>query len=772
MKIEAVPEGPFGPARLPLSDEECDALLARHGVTEAGRERVHVIRHSPPERRVRPGAGRVTGSYPSQKMGATREFESSIELAAMMKFERDPNVAEFYAQPKGTLSLMYPGKNERKVRTQHTVDFLIISESYVGYVECKPEETLVKLAERQPGRWQRDEDDAWRSAPAEESAARFGLGYRIESSRTIRWTLEENAEVLRPFLDPRFPFPDDRTVDAILSLVSRHVGVTLQELVDKTGDADAVQALIAHGRVFVDLDRRPLRQPDEVLVFSDASVARVWKAARASIPEWVESSAAALGLSDPATQILEGSSEEDLAVALKRYEAIRLVLHRECRALEVAGIAPRTVYSWTSAYRRAERDFNCGFIGLLPGTARRGNRTDRLGPEFRDVMLRTAKEFYATATSPTKLGAYTYFVGECRKESLVECSYYHFGRFLNSLPGPWQTSRRKGRKAAVAAAPTIPVARPMLSKDGLGPGDVLHIDHTQLDIFLRLYSPTTGVEVVLERPWLTIAFCAWSRRVLGYYLTFDAPSYMACMMVIRALVHHVHVLPRVVMVDHGSEFKSVAFDQLCAAFVMEKRLRPPSEPKYGAPCERMFGTTNTGFVYLLSGNTQNLRDPRGMSSEVDPRRHALWTLPELTKRLEDFLYSRYDTLRHEALSGSTPRQCYEAGLTAVGIRRPREVEYDRRLFLLTLPPARRGTAKVRPGKGIQVDNDVYNAPGLRRYDGTYVPVRVDPDDASHVFVTVGGTEGWVECRSRHFGVLQGRSLKEVRAASMAICAFQ
>lgn len=767
MKTEVVPAGPFGPVRPPLSEEECDAHLTRHGVTDAGRERVDRIRHSRPERRVRPGPGRFTGSYPSQKMGANREYESSIELAAMMQFERDPAVAEYYAQPKGTLPLVYAGRNGRKVRTQHTVDFFVISESYVGYVECKSEDKLVKLAESRPGRWQRDEDGVWRSAPAEESAALVGLGYRIQSSSAINWTLLENAEVLAPFLHPRDLFPDDRTVDKILSLVSREPGVTLEELVHKSGDADAVQALIAHGRVYVDLGRRPLHQSHEVPVFLDESLARAWEAARASIPEWVQSSAGASRVPDAASEVLEGSSPKEREVALARYEAIRPVLLGECRAEEVPGVARRTLYSWIRAYRDAERDFNCGYVGLVPQFGLRGNRIDRLGAELRRVMLRTATEFYATAKSPTKQGAYGYFVGECQDESLIPSSYFHFCLYLNAQPGPWRVGRRKGRKAAIASAPTIPAARITLGKDGVGPGDVLHIDHTQLDVVLRLRLPS-GVEVALERPWLTIAYCSWSRRVLGHYLSFDKPSYMACMMVIRAVVHRVGVVPRVVVVDHGAEFKSVAFDQLCAAYVIEKRLRPPGEPRYGAPCERMFGTTNTGFVYLLSGNTQNLRDPRGMSAEVDPRRHALWSLPELARRLEDFFFSRYETLGHEALSGLTPRQRYESGLTDVGTRRPRRVEYDRKLFLLTLPPAPRGTAKVRPGTGIQVGCFVYNAPGLGRWAGRRVPVRVDPDDASHVFVPVGGSEGWIECRSRHYATLKGRSVKEVRTASIAL----
>jgi hypothetical protein len=49
------------------------------------------------------------------------------------------------------------------------------------------------------------------------------------------------------------------------------------------------------------------------------------------------------------------------------------------------------------------------------------------------------------------------------------------------------------------------------------PWDVVHIDHTLAD--LELVDEQTGIN--LGRPWLSIAFDAYSRRVLSFYLTFD-----------------------------------------------------------------------------------------------------------------------------------------------------------------------------------------------------------------------------------------------------------
>ncbi|HEU5377737.1 MAG TPA: hypothetical protein VFV38_20110 [Ktedonobacteraceae bacterium] len=58
------------------------------------------IRSSPPARRVRGRASKVSGRYPSMKMGCTIQFESlHVELWAIYAMERDNAVLEYYDQP-------------------------------------------------------------------------------------------------------------------------------------------------------------------------------------------------------------------------------------------------------------------------------------------------------------------------------------------------------------------------------------------------------------------------------------------------------------------------------------------------------------------------------------------------------------------------------------------------------------------------------------------------------------------------------------------------
>ena len=77
----------------------------------------------------------------------------------------------------------------------------------------------------------------------------------------------------------------------------------------------------------------------------------------------------------------------------------------------------------------------------------------------------------------------------------------------------------------------------------------------------------------------------------------------------------------------------------------------------------------------------------------------------------------------------------------------------------------RGTAKIVPGKGVQIHylfywSDVFRDPEMERQN---VPVRYDPFDAGTSYAFVKGQ--WTECHSEHYVVFQGRSEKEVMLAS-------
>lgn len=257
---------------------------------------------------------------------------------------------------------------------------------------------------------------------------------------------------------------------------------------------------------------------------------------------------------------------------------------------------------------------------------------------------------------------------------------------------------------------------------------------------------------------------AFSRRLLAIFLTFDSPSYRSCMMVLRECVRCHGRFPQSLVVDGGKEFGSVYFDTLLARFECPKKTRPPAKARFGSVCERLFGTSNTRFIHNLAGNTQIMKNIRQVTKDVDPKRHAEWTLAELYGCLSQWAYEIYDTIPHPAL-GQSPREAFAVGVAQSGIRPHRTVAYDEDFRLWTLPTTARGQARVVPSKGVKLNHVFYWAAALRdpEVERMLVPVRYDPYDAGVAYAFVRNR--WVQCVSEHYSALRGKSERELMQAT-------
>lgn len=265
-----------------------------------------------------------------------------------------------------------------------------------------------------------------------------------------------------------------------------------------------------------------------------------------------------------------------------------------------------------------------------------------------------------------------------------------------------QRLKRQGRRSAYALEPFYFELELKTPRHGDRPFEIGHIDHTELDV--ELVCSRTGR--VLGRPWVTLLIDAYSRRVPAAYLTFDPPSYRSCMMVLRECVRRHKRLPQIVVVDGGKEFGSTYFEALLANYQCMKKVRPGAKPRFGSLCERVFGVSNTQFVYTLRGNTQIMRNVRQVTKSVNPKELATWSLAELHGRLCEYLYEVYDTAEHPAL-GQSPRAAFLTRLAETGERQHRMVPYDEEFLIFTLPTTTRGTAKVVGGKGVKIRHVYY-----------------------------------------------------------------
>ena len=735
-----------------LSAHEVDRLCERLGLSGEARAIVEAIRSLPPSRRVRSAAGNVSVRYPSRKMGVTIQAESHrVELAGLYEYEHDQQVLEFYDQPPA-IKLIYQAKNGRQAGVWHTPDYFVLRGDRIGWEEWKTDAALGRLSENMPHRYCRDAVGHWRCPPGERFAAQFGLLYRLRCSSEIDWVLQRNLRFLNDYLIKPPPV-EQHTAEMVLALVKEQPGVQLATLLETLGDAyaDDLYVLIAMGRINVDLHAAALAEPQQVQLFPDQETASAY----GLVCKGRDSASGALA---EMPQQLAEANPADLREANRRHAIITPYLTGVDVPAPVA--SPRTIRRWLAQWRLAEQGDGCGYLGLLPKWRQRGNRAHKLPEATLTLLDEFLTSEYETLKQKRKFVVYAALQRACEGRGLIAPSYPTFVRYANQRPRQQQVARRQGPRAAAEAAPCYWELNLTTPRHGDRPFELAHLDHTQLDV--ELVCSPTGRN--LGRPWATFLSDAFSRRLLAVCLTFDSPSYRSCMLALRECVRRYERLPEAIVVDGGPEFESVYFETLLARYGCTKKTRPGGRPRFGSVCERLFGTTNTRFVHTLAGNTQLTRNPGKVTKSVNPKGQACWTLAALATRLCEWAYEVYDTLEHPAL-GQSPREAFAAGLQISGLRPQRHIAYDEDFRMLTLPTTQKGTAKLRPGRGIKVNylyywSDAFLDPDV---EGTQLPVRYDPFDAGLAYAFI--RKRWVRCISEHHARFAGRSEREIQLAS-------
>ncbi len=115
---------------------------------------------------------------------------------------------------------------------------------------------------------------------------------------------------------------------------------------------------------------------EEVVLACDGQMVRLTRAAlegclrRGEITQ--TSKAATPGSNGELHELLKQASPSDLAVATRRHELLK-----DSVVARAAHIRPRTLRRWRRAYREAEETCGHGLVGLLPNIKNRGNRTPR-----------------------------------------------------------------------------------------------------------------------------------------------------------------------------------------------------------------------------------------------------------------------------------------------------------------------------------------------------------------------------------------------------------
>jgi putative transposase len=747
----------------PLDGIALQAYFRRLGIGHETQELLTQIRLSPPSRTPSARRGNMPVWYPSKKMQCIIKAESAkVEFAFLLEAEHADDVLEFWDQPP-PIPLEYQDRRGRLQQPLHTADYFVFRQQSAGYEECKPVDELTRLAEIQPKRYQRDDQGTWRCPPGEAFAATYGLTYRVRASDQISWAAQDNWLYLDDYYqDLERLAVSEAELTLLWQIVDDHPGLSLKDLreaVQEVG-SDRINIAIAQHALYVDLAAHRLTEPWHTPVWRSRQIALAHASKHAPGQEVAVRSEQESLLTPEGRELLDQASEADLATAVFRNRVIHPEHYDDDEQRLQTGsqetVPARTKRRWRQRYHEAETRYGSGFLGLLPQYAHCGGNR-QIADSVVNLIHEVLETHYDTITQKPKRGAYGEYLKRSEEGHLAPVSERTFyAEALRHKTKYEQVVARQGTRAAYPFKDYVRAETKTISRHGDYAWSLAHIDHTELD--LMLCDSRTGQP--LGKCWLTLLTLAHPRRIAAFYLTFDEPSYRSCMMTLRLCVKRYGRLPSAIVVDGGPEFASVYFEQLLALYRVRKHQRPAAEPRFGSPQERLFGTLDTEFLYHLLGNTQALRVPRQLARATDPRLQAVWTLPKLAERVQQWADAEYDTRWHPAL-GMTPQEAYALSITRDGERLHKQIPYDDTFLKATLPTTRKGTAKVEPGVGVRMNYLDYWSEAMRdpTVEGTQVRVRFDPFNVSVGYAYIDGRWRVCDCPYTEFSGCSERELQ-------------
>ena len=423
----------------------------------------------------------------------------------------------------------------------------------------------------------------------------------------------------------------------------------------------------------------------------------------------------------------EKISDKAWDTALFRYELIKPLIEYSSvdAVLQLAkekSIHETTIWKWLKAYRVSN-----SILALVP--KKRGWTSDktRLSPQINHIILQAIQEEYLNARKPS-IAKTIYFVkAQCSRLKLDPPHDNTIRNKIWALNEYKVTKARLGKQAAQdkyqAAAGSFPNADYPLA--------YVQIDHTKLDIEIV----DDEYRQAIGRPHITVAIDVFSRMIVGYYISLEAPSATSVAMCTasailskkRKLIEldidaewDAEGLMDSLHSDNGPDFRTNHLSKACLKYGIHWEYRPIGGKQFGGHIERMLGVVNLE-MHILDGTTKSNIIQKGT---YDSAKHACLTLSELEYYLVYWITKIYHNKRHSTIEMS-PLQKWNEGIWGnkftAGTGLKERVADENTLFLDFAPEFESTIQKT----GVKKDKLFYFADCLRPWIN-----HLDPDDPS------------------------------------------
>ncbi len=705
-----------------LSDQQFREYVRAHELCDSAVRYIEEVRTSEPSRMVGVGAkSNVVSFVPSRKMNFTISTESRApERAFLLISEFDDRVVEIWDQPRPIL-IHRTDVNGRKINRWYTPDFLILTESGPVIIEVKSRHHIEILLKRYPSDWVHSEANFFNYVPAEKAFSRIGLNFKVfVYSNELRY-LVNNIELLQQsrgfLLTINEPKLDRLFMDSFVwSLYDLKQAMQLESYLD-------LVALIDRGKLHIDLDHHLLSEPKGCLVVRDA---RLLKEAKDLLDRGK--------LADPLVQHGVGfafmPSEEYAQDVLCKIEKIN------------SGVSHRSIRRWKQLIKDGGAQGLTPFQALISKKFLSGNRIRRLPDSVISFLEHHIRKNYINAQGLSIYRSYIIYRVDAMEHhaNFAPVAWETYRQHIHRLPAGMVAGGRGGHRAAnKASEPTDPAER--ILKPDL-PWRMASIDHYLADIYLVFFSDDGTVWVL--RPWLTAMVDNFSGEVLGFAVSFQPPSRKSVCKVIRDCVCRHGKLPRELIVDRGSEFKSVYFASLMAHYDCIYTLRPSAYPEYGSEVERLFGEFKEQWLSQRKGNLADYKEVRSVDGAFHPKKYAVLTPYDFYREFEAFCEWRRHKPRGIAVESMSDRfniLSHEYPFVSIN------VAFDDEFLLATAVET--DSYSIDFNRGIHIGPLHYWSPKLGQLRGkkSSTEVRFDPENPHLIYARVNNH--WEVCLTSH-----------------------
>lgn len=357
-------------------------------------------------------------------------------------------------------------------------------------------------------------------------------------------------------------------------------------------------------------------------------------------------------------------NDSEYKEAKRRYEAILPLLEKNLSRKDSVEYSKKIGIHFTTLYRWQERYKSTGTIlGLISNKvgAKKGNT--RLNSEIEILIKRIIDSYYLTIQKPSVQSVVDKVLAECKRMNIVAP---HSNTIRNRIEAITEYEKLKKQGSKGIARTKYEPAPNKFEADY--PLQLIEIDHTECDIILV----NDEHRLPIGRPWITVAIDIYSRMIVGYYLSMNAPSVTSVGMCVSNTIlpkdtllakfdvnanWNVWGFPETIHVDNGADFRADAVKKAGLAHGINIEFRPVGRANFGGHIERAIGTLMSE-IHNLPGTTFSNIKQRG---EYNSDANASMTFFEFEKWLVTFITKIYHKRVHNSLF-LTPEQQWEEGL--------------------------------------------------------------------------------------------------------------